>query len=134
MDAETARALFAGFTAGAAAAFVTAALALRSMSRDASWLARWRRTAAAGRTPLPLLGVLLVNGLLLGWTLLGLLLGAAYLGVGDPLRFGAIVHAAALAALVAAGFVRRRVTASMWAAALTAALAFGALLPALAGR
>ncbi len=134
MDAETLRALFAGFVAGAAAAFVTAALALRSMSRDASWLARWRRRAAAERTPLPLLGVLLVNGLLLGWTLLGLLLGAAYLAVGDPLRFGAIAHAAALAALVAAGWVRRRVTAPMWAAALTAALAFGALLPALAAR
>ena len=132
--AEAGRALLAGFVAGAAAAFATSAIVLIGMSRDDAWKARWRaRLAGAERLPAPLLGVALVNGLLLGWTLLGLLLGAAYAGMGDPLRFGAVAHALALAALVAAGVVRGRVTAPMWGAALAAALAFGVLLPALAG-
>ena len=130
LEAETGRALLAGFAAGAAAALATSALALVGMSRDDAWR---KRLAGAERLPAPLLGVALVNGLLLGWTLLGLLLGAAYPGVGDPLRFGALAHALALAALVAAGVVRGRVTAPMWGAALAAALAFGVLLPALAG-
>ena len=129
-ELEAGRALLAGFISGAAAAFATTAIALHSMSRSPEWRAR---AAGVGRVPLPLLGVLLVNGLLLGWTLLGLVLGAVYLGVEDPLRFGTVVNAVVLVALLAAGFVRRRMTAPMWGTALVAALAFGVLLPVLAG-
>lgn len=129
-EVETGRALLAGFVSGAAAAFATTAIALRSISRSPEWRSR---AASVGRVPLPLLGVVLVNGLLLVWTLLGLLLGAAYLGVAEPFRFGAIVNVVVLLALVAAFVVRGRITSPMWGTALVAALAFGVLLPALAG-
>ena len=129
-EVDTARALFSGFVSGAAAAFATVAIALWSMSRSP----RWReRAAGLGRLPAPLLGVVLVNGALLGWTLLGLLLGAAYIQVADPLRFGLIVHALVLSAVLAAAFVLRGINGAIWAAAIVAAFAFGVLLPALAG-
>ena len=134
MDAEAARALVAGFIAGAAAALATTGLALISMSRDAAWWVRAReRVAGAGKVPLPLLGVVVVNALMLAWTALGLVLGAAYLSLGDPARFGFLLHVGVLAALIAAGYVRRRMTTAMWSTALIAAFAFGVLLPLLAG-
>ena len=129
-EVEAGRALLAGFVSGAAAAFATVAIALWSMSRSP----RWReRAAGLKRLPAPLVGIVLVNGALIGWTLLGLLLGAAYLQVGDPLRFGTIVHAIALIAVLAAAFVLRRLSGAIWATAIVAAVAFGILLPALAG-
>ena len=134
MDAEAMRALVAGFIAGAAAALATTGMALISMSRDAAWWVRAReRVAGAGKVPLPLLGVVVVNAMMLGWTLLGLVLGAAYDGLDDPARFRLFVNLAILAALVAAGFVRGRMTRAMWSTALVAAIAYGALLPLLAG-
>ena len=129
-EVEAGRALLAGFIAGAAAAFATTAIALLSMSRSPQWQVR---AAGVERVSLPLLGVALVNGLLLGSTLLGLMLGAAYLGVEDRLRFALLVLAAVAVALAAATYVRGRLTAPMWGTALAAALAFGLLLPALAG-
>ena len=129
-EVDASRALFAGFVSGAAAAFATVAIALWSMSRSP----RWReRAAGLERLSAPLLGVVLVNGALIGWTLLGLLLGAVYLQVGDPLRFGMIVHALVLIAVLAAAFVLRRLSGAIWATAIVAAFAFGILLPALAG-
>ena len=129
-EVEAGRALLAGFIAGAAAAFATTAIALLSMSRSPQWQVR---ATGVERVSLPLLGVALVNGLLLGSTLLGLMLGAAYLGVEDRLRFALLVLAAVAVALAAATYVRGRLTAPMWGTALAAALAFGLLLPALAG-
>ena len=129
-EVDAARALFSGFVSGAVAAFATVALALWAMSRSV----RWRtRIASLGRLPLPLVGVVLVNVALLGWTLLGLLLGAAYIEVADPLRFGLIVHGLVLIAVVAAAFVLRGLSGAIWATAIVAAFAFGVLLPALAG-
>ena len=131
-DPEAARALLAGFVAGAAAAFATTAIALVGLSRSARWRAR---AGQAGRLPLPLLGVVFANGLMLAWTLLGLVLGAAYLGVDDrhPAVFGLAVVGAVAAVLVGTAFVRGRLTAPMWSTALVAALCFGLLLPLLAG-
>ncbi len=129
-EVDASRALFAGFVSGAAAAFVTIAIALWSMSRSP----RWReRAAGLERLPAPLVGIVLVNGALIGWTLLGLLLGAVYLQVGDPLLFGTIVHAIALIVVLAGAFVLRRLSGAIWATAIIAAVAFGVLLPALAG-
>lgn len=129
-ELDAARTLFAGFVSGAVVAFATVTIALWRMSRST----RWRmRVASLGRLPLPLVGVVLVNVAVLGWTLLGLLLGAAYLQVGDPLRFGMIVHALALIAVVAAAFVLRGLSGAVWSTAIVAAFAFGVLLPALAG-
>ena len=128
------RALVAGFISGAAAAFATMGIALYSMSRNARWWVRAReRVAGASKVPLPLLGIVIVNAMMLAWTMLGLILGAAYLSLDDPARFRFFVNIALLLALIAAGFVRGRMTRTMWVTALVAALAYGVLLPLLAG-
>ena len=134
MDPEAARALVAGFISGAAAALATTGIALFSMSHNAEWWARAReRVAGARSVPLPLLGIVVVNAMMLAWTLLGLVLGAAYLSLDDPARFRLFLNVAVLVALIAAGFVRGRMTRTMWVTALVAALAYGVLLPLLAG-
>ena len=142
-DAETARALLSGLIAGTAAAFATTAIALVALAHDE----RWRRVAPSGlpgggRVPLPLLGVVFVNGLMLAWTALGLVLGAAYLrveathpagGLGSPNRlFTLLVAGAVVLLLFGAGYVRGRLTRPMWSTALVAVLAFGWMLPGLA--
>lgn len=137
-DPTALRALLAGLIAGAAVAFASTAIALVALARG-RW---WTRLPQRQRVPLPLLGVVLVNGLMLAWTLLGLVLGAGYLraaahapgaGLGSPnARFTLLVAAAVAAALAIAGFVRRRVTWPLWSTALVAAAAFGWLLPNLA--
>ncbi len=128
-EVDAGRALFSGFVSGAAAAFATVAIALWAMSRSQ----RWReRAAGLKRLPAPLVGVVLVNGALIGWTLLGLLLGAVYIQVADPFRFGLIVHGLVLIAVIAAAFVLRGLSGAIWATAIVAAFAFGVLLPALA--
>ena len=76
-------------------------------------------------------------------TLLGLMLGAGYLsvartapgaGLGSPnVRFTVLVAGVILVALALSAFIRRRVTWPMWWTAATALLAFGWLLPVLAG-
>ncbi len=134
MDPEAARALVAGFISGAAAALASTGIALFSMSRNAEWWVRAReRVAGARSVPLPLLGIVIVNAMMLAWTLLGLILGAAYLSLDDPARFRFFLNIAVLVGLIAAGFVRGRMTRTMWVTALVAALAYGALLPLLAG-
>ena len=134
MDPEAARALVAGFISGAAAALASTGIALFSMSRNAEWWVRAReRVAGARSVPLPLLGVVIVNAMMLAWTLLGLVLGAAYLSLDDPARFRLFLNVAVLVALIAAGFVRGRMTRTMWVTALVAAVAYGVLLPLLAG-
>ncbi len=128
-EVDAGRALFSGVVSGAAAAFATVAIALWAMSRSP----RWReRAAGLNRIPAPLVGVVLVNGALIGWTLLGLLLGAVYIQVADPLRFGMIVHGLVLIAVIATAFVFRGLSGVVWATAIVAAFAFGVLLPALA--
>ena len=128
------RALVAGFISGAAAAFATTGIALFSMSRNAAWWVRAReRVAGASSVPLPLLGIVIVNAMMLAWTMLGLIFGAAYYSLDDPDRFRLFANIAILAALIAAGFVRGRMTRTMWVTALVAALAYGVLLPLLAG-
>ena len=142
-DAESARALLSGLIAGMAAAFATTAIALVALAHDE----RWRRIvpsslAGRGRVPLPLLGVVFVNGLMLAWTALGLVLGAAYLraeathpagGLGSPNRlFTLVVAGAVVLLLFGAGYVRGRLTRPMWSTAVVAVLAFGWLLPGLA--
>ena len=138
MEPDAARALLAGFLAGAAAAFATTAIVLMAMTRSPSWQAR---LGAAPR--LPLLGVVLVNALFLMWSLLGLLLGAVFIGVeerypaGGPATgnwlFSVLVLGMTLAAILGARFVLRRLTLPLAGTALVAALAFGVLLPSLAG-
>lgn len=128
------RALVAGFISGAAAAFMTTGIALYSMSRNAAWWVSARERVAGGsRVPLPLLGIVIVNAMMLAWTMFGLILGAAYFSLDDPDAFRFFVNIALLLGLLAAGFVRGRMTRAMWVTALVAALAYGVLLPLLAG-
>ena len=137
-DADTARALLAGAIAGAAGALASTAIAVIAIVRDERWYLRPQSL----RVPLPLLGVVFVNALMLAWTALGLLLGAAYLRVGASHAAGGpgspnwlftlLVGGAVLLLLLSAGYVRGRLTTPMWATALVAAAAFGWLLPALA--
>lgn len=139
-DPSTLQALVAGFISGAAVAFASTAIVLIALARG-NW---WRRLPERQRIPLPLMGVVFVNALMLSWTLLGLVLGAGYLGVarvapgaglGSPnVRFTLVVTGAILVTLALAAFVRRRVTWPMWWTAGTALLAFGWMLPLLAGR
>lgn len=138
MEADGARALLAGFIAGAAAAFATTAIGLVTMSRSSRWQAR-----LAGAPRLPLLGVALANGLFFAWSLLGLVLGALFIAVedrhpaGGPATgnwlFSLLVLGLTLAAMLGAWFVLRRLTPALASTALVAALAFGVLLPSLAG-
>lgn len=138
-DAETLRALLAGLIAGSAAAFATTAVALRAIVRSEQWRAR----AAGTAVPLPLVGVVLVNGLMLAWTAPGLLLGAAYLrvesthpagGLGSPNRlFTLLIAGAVLGALLVWSYLRGRLTPAMAFTGAVALAAFGWLLPLLAG-
>ena len=137
-DAETLRALLAGLIAGAVVAFAVTAVGMIAIARDRRWLGR----APNLRLPLPLLGVVLVNGLMLGCTALGLALGALYLraeathpagGLASPNRlFTLLVVGAVLVVAAGAGYVRGRVTRPLWLTALIVVLAYGWLLPALA--
>ncbi len=129
------RALLAGLIAGSATAFGCTTILLVMLWRDRRWLARAPRL----RVPLPLVGVVATNGFLLGWTALGMLLGAGLHrveaarpmgGLGSPnLAFTLVVLAAAGGALGTATFVRGRLTWPAAAMAATATLSFGWLLP-----
>ena len=137
-DAGTLRVLLAGFIAGMAAAFATSAIALIALTRDE----RWWAVRPAVAVPLPVLGVIFVNALMLAWTLLGLLLGAVYLSarsddmgaaLGSPhALFTAAIVVAVVALLLAGTYVRGRITWPMGATAAVAVASFGWLLPGLA--
>ena len=140
MDEDAARALLAGFVSGAAVAFVSWALLLVALARNRAALA-----VAGGdrRVPLPLLGIVVANGAFLAWTLLGLVLGGVFIGIedrhpeGGPLTgnwlFSVIVLACTAGALGAAAFVMRGLPRFALGVGAAAALAFGVLLPTLAG-
>jgi hypothetical protein len=137
-DGETMRALFSGLVAGAIVAFATTMIALIAIARDP----RWILMASTVRVPLPLAGVVVVNGMMLGWTMVGLVLGAFYLaaegsisagGLGTTnLLFSSLVTGAVVLVLAAGAYIRGRLTWPMWSTALVAALSLGWLLPNLA--
>jgi hypothetical protein len=139
MTEETARALLAGFICGAAVAFATTFLGMVVLARSTVW----QRLPQNRRVPLPLMGVVFVNGLILGWTALGLVLGAAYLRAESDHPAGALLSANWLFTLLvtmgvgtaigAAFVVRGRLEWPLWATAAMAVVAFGWVLPALAG-
>jgi len=139
MTHETARALLAGFISGAAVAFGTSFLALVVLARSTVW----QRLPQNRRVPLPLVGAVFVNLLFLLWTALGLLLGAAYLRAESDHPEGALLsHNWLFTLLVAAGVaiavgavavIRGRPRWPVLAGALMTLLAFGWMLPALAG-
>jgi hypothetical protein len=127
IDADVGRALLAGLIAGVATAMATTVIALRVMVGSE----RWRERAANTRVPLPLVGVVVVNGAMLAWTALGLVLGALYHAGGNP-GFSLIVAASGLLAAGAGSYVIGRVSWPLWATVGIAVAAFAGLLPLLA--
>lgn len=90
MDAELAGSLLAGWIAGAVAGLTATGLLLVVAARSPSLAARLPSRR------LPLLGMVLANGLTIGLTLVGLLLGGLFYrlggdGTGGAARFGAVV-------------------------------------------
>ncbi|MEZ4501153.1 MAG: hypothetical protein R3C39_00800 [Dehalococcoidia bacterium] len=136
-DDRVLQALLAGLIAGAAVAFATTAIALVALSRSPSWIGRSQNL----KVPMPLVGVAFVNGLMLWWTALGLVLGAVLLrfdsdrpgaGLGSPNAwFTAVIVGLVLASMGLAWFVRGRPAWPLTASAVVAALSFGWLLPVL---
>lgn len=130
------RALLAGLIAGSATAFACTTIVLAMLWRNPAW---FRRVPPQSRVSLPLVGVVAMNGFLLGWAALGLLLGAALRlveashpadGLGSANRAFTIgVTIAVALALFVTTFVRGRVSWPLTAMATAAALSFGWLLP-----
>ncbi len=127
IDADVGRALLAGLIAGVATALATTVIALRVIVGSQAW----RERAASTRLPLPLAGVVVVNGAMLVWTALGLVLGALYHASGNP-GFSLVVGSAGLLAAGAGTYVIGRVSRPLWATAALAVAAFAGLLPLLA--
>lgn len=126
-EGETASALLAGWVSGAVVAFVTTGLVLLAVAREPAWRERLNRT----RLRLPLLGIVIVNGMMLFWTIVGLILGAIHIGVDDP-AFSVTVVAIIGLGLLLFSAVRGRPGWLAWSTVAATALAFGGLLPALA--
>lgn len=132
---EVLRALLAGLVAGAATALASTVIVLLVLLRDRRWFERVPATSL----PLPIAGVLAMNAFLLGWTALGLVLGALLAaavrarpgaGLGSPnATFTLAVVLVVAGALGGATVVRGRVTWPSLALAAAATLAFGWLLP-----
>ncbi len=125
-DGETARALLAGWVSGAAVAFATTALALFALARDPVWRERFGRT----RLRLPLVGVVVVNAMMLFWTVVGLILGAVYLGADQP-AFSITVGAVIVLGVVLFAVVRGMPGWLTWSTLAIALASFAGLLPAL---
>ena len=128
IDAEVGRALLSGLIAGFATALATVVIALLVIVRSE----RWRERAAGTSVSLPLVGVVVVNGAMLAWTALGLVLGALYHAGGNP-AFSLIVAATGLLAVAAGSYVIGRLSWPLWATVGIAVAAFAGLLPLLAG-
>ncbi len=140
MNDVTVRALIAGWVSGAAVAFVSTGVLLvalvQARARGVQWLTGWEQVRPA------LVGILFVNGMMLLWTLLGLVLGAAYLqaralrpepGLLSPnFAFTATVAGLLLVSLGLVWFVFRRLAWPVWSIGLAATAAFGWMLPNLA--
>ena len=124
IDPEVGQALLAGWISGAAVAFATTAIVLVVLSRDERWRARFMRTTVR----LPLVGIVVINVMMLGWTLVGLMLGAVTLWTDQPGFTVAVAAMLALALLMWVTVVGRpgRAVLSTVAVALAS---FGGLLP-----
>jgi hypothetical protein len=137
-DPRILQALLAGLITGMAVALATTAIALIAIARNP----RWREQPLSLPIPLPAAGVIVVNAMVLGWTVGGLVLGAIFLGIEDRrpsaglgsanLVFTAVVAGGIVTLLAAGAYVRGRVTWPVLSTAGVAALAFGWLLPLLA--
>lgn len=128
VDGDLLRALLAGWIAGAAAAFAATGILVAVLARTTAWRARLTEV----RVSLPLVGIIVVNGALLVLTIVGLVLGALY-HAGDQPGFSLSIVVAGTALLALGWFVRGRLEWPLWALAGVFVIAYGGLLPLLAG-
>ena len=124
IDPEVGAALLAGWISGAAVAFATTAIVLVWLSRNEGWRARFGRT----NVRLPLVGIVVVNGMMLGWTLVGLMLGAVYLWMDQPAFSITVVAMLVLGLGMWITVLGRPGWAVLWTAGVALA-SFGGLLP-----
>ena len=131
LDPEVARPLLAGWITGAAVGLADAALLVIAVARSAGW----PQQLSGLRVSLLAFTIAAVNGMLIGWTLVGLLLGALWIVVPMP-RFAIGVCVVGLGIVGLYAFVRglghageARVVAAL---ALIPTVAFAAMLPVLA--
>lgn len=128
VDGSLLRALLAGWIAGAAAAFATTAVVVAALARASAWRTRLTEVRAS----LPLLGIVIVNGAVLVFTIVGLVLGAIY-HAGDQPGFSLGIAVAGATLLAVGWFVRGRLEWPLWMLASIFIAAYGGLLPLLAG-
>ncbi len=123
---DTAQALLAGWVSGAASALAITALLLVAVARDPTW-----RVRLSQRVRLPLIGIVVVNAMMLFWTLVGLVLGAIYL-VADQPAFSITVAVVIGLGLLLFSAIRGMPGWVTWSTVGIALLSFAGLLPALA--
>lgn len=128
---DIARPLLAGWITGAAVGLLDTAIIVIAVSRSS----RWPEQLANFRVSIPAFTIATVNGMLIGWTLIGLLMGALWIALPAP-RFSIAVCAVGclLAGLYA--FVRgldaRGEAAVVIGSAMLSTVAFAVVLPVLA--
>ncbi len=71
---ELARAVVAGWLTGVMIGLICLGIVMIGLARDPSWSARMPRV----KVSLPVFGIIVANGMMFGWTLVGVLLGFAY--------------------------------------------------------
>ena len=98
---EVARPLLAGWIAGAFVGLLDTALVVIAVSRSP----RWPEQLSHFRVSLPAFTIAAANGMLLGWTLVGLLLGAFWIIIPMP-RFAIAVCAVTFAVAGLYAYVR----------------------------
>lgn len=131
-DPAVARPLLAGWISGAMVGLVHAALVVIAVARSP----RWPDLLSNLRVSLPAFAIVAINAMLIGWTLVGLVLGAIWIVVPMP-RFSIAIVLVAGGALGLYAFVRgtgrRGETMLVVACGAVAAVVFAGVLPALAG-
>jgi len=130
-DPEIARPLLAGWITGAAVGLVDTALLVIAVARSP----RWPEQFSQFRVSLPAFTIAAANGMLLGWTLIGLLLGAIWIVVPMPkFAIGVAVAMLGIGALYTyvRGLGHRGEAQVVLGSGLLAAVAFAGALPLLA--
>ncbi len=131
-DPEIARPLLAGWIMGAVVGLADTALLVIAIARSP----RWPQQLSGLRVSLPIFAIAAANGMLITWTLIGLVLGAISIVVPMP-KFsfavgGAILGICGLYAYIR-GLGHRGEAQVVVGSGVMAALAFAVALPLLAG-
>lgn len=129
-DPAILRPLLAGWITGAAVGLASTAIVVIAVVRSR----RWPRQFARLRISIVAFAIAAANGMVIGWTLIGLLAGAAW--IASPARFPLLAGAVGLAFAALYAYVRgledRGEAAVVLGCTLVATLAFALALPLLA--